>query len=417
MRCFNAKKQLFTILLIVFLGFLGTSMPYLIFPALFLNPHYSIMPETWNTASHSLFLGVTLAAYPLGQFLGSPIIGALSDDHGRKPILTGTLLIAAVSNLITGAALEWKMLGLLIFSRFVAGVMEGNLAIARALAADLKTIPKHETFGKISAVASIAYLLGPLLGGLLADISLFNGLSTATPFYLIGVLSFSLAFLSATVLKDYQSALPKKKKSLLSQLNILKRVSHLFQNKRLRFLMSASTFFTLAVDIFYEFSPVYLTSKWMLTPIQMVLYNGVLCIALAFGNGWFPSFFSKRYSNKYGIIGAMGSLTLILLGIILTSQSIPMLLFFALSGLTIGLGVTLITVSISDSAPNNIQGEIMGVQISLRFLGDGIICLLGGVLLLFSSKLILLIAAFISGLTALYYARNLNRVFDYEREE
>src|SRR5437899_299513 len=98
----SAKRQLTTILFIVFFGFLGISMPYLIFPALFLNPDYTILTQDWSPSSNALLLGVTLAAYPLGQFIGAPILGALSDDYGRKRLLSGSLLIAALCNLLTG---------------------------------------------------------------------------------------------------------------------------------------------------------------------------------------------------------------------------------------------------------------------------------------------------------------------------
>lgn len=81
------------------------------------------------------------------------------------------------------------------------------------------------------------------------------------------------------------------------------------------------------------------------------------------------------------------------------------MLLFALSGLAIGLAITLITVKISDSVSDAIQGEVMGVQVSLRVLGDAIICLLGGVSLLLSSKLILLVAAGMSICAMLYFAK------------
>lgn len=132
------KRQFWVILTIIFLGFLGISMPYLIFPALFLNPAYSILPTGWSQSSHALFLGITLAAYPLGQFIGSPILGALSDDYGRKQVLAGSLIVSAIANLFTGFAIDWHFLGLLIASRFIAGIMEGNIAIARVMATDIK---------------------------------------------------------------------------------------------------------------------------------------------------------------------------------------------------------------------------------------------------------------------------------------
>ncbi len=404
----SSYRQLLTILMVVFLGFLGISMPYLIFPALFLNPDYSIIPSTWSHSSHALFLGITLAAYPLGQFLGSPILGALSDDYGRKPLLTWSLVVAAICNLLTGLAIGWQQLTLVILSRFAAGMMEGNVAIARAMAADIKSIPKHETFGKINAAVSIAYLLGPLLGGLLADNQIYEGVTSSTPFYIISILFIALALLTALILENKKALssdeAPKEKRSVWARFRLMKRMSFLFQNRRLKFLMISSTFFTLAVDIFYEFGPVYLTDKWVLAPVQLITYNSMVCIALAVGNGWFAGYFSKRYPSPLGIIGAMGGFALFMLGTVLINQPVLMMMLFGLCGLVIGLGVTLITVKISDSVADNIQGEVMGVQLSLRVLGDAVICLLGGALLLLSSKLILVLAAIISAGTMIYYA-------------
>ena len=208
------KRQFWVILVIVFIGFLGISMPYLIFPSLFLNPAYSILPESWGGSSRALFLGITLAAYPLGQFIGSPILGSLSDDYGRKQLLSGSLLISAICNLFSGLAIEWHHLGLLIASRFAAGLMEGNVAIARAMAADITTISKHETFGKINAAASIAYLLGPLLGGLMTEKDLFEDLTFSTPFYFTCILFFCLAGLSAITLKTTVSRMLKSENGL-----------------------------------------------------------------------------------------------------------------------------------------------------------------------------------------------------------
>lgn len=397
---------MWTILLIVFFGFLGMSIPYLIFPALFLNPLYSILPADWSPASHSLLLGVTLAAYPLGQFVGSPVLGALSDDFGRQKLLSASLLLASIANLVTGLAVAWEHLTLIILSRFVGGLMEGNISIARAMAADIKSISKHESFGKINAVASIAYLLGPLIGGVLADSSGFSMVSISTPFYFISVLFFGLSILSAIMLKDSASKPNPRKphRGLWQRFNLIHRMSLLFQNRELRFLMVISTFFTLAVDIFYEFGPVHLTALWMVGPVQLIIYNAVLCVGLALGNGWLANFASKRYSAFYGTLSAIGSFALFLSVIVLAHGPFTLLILFFLSGLSIGIGATLITVRISDSVADSIQGEVMGVQMSLRFLGDGVICLMGGVLLVISSQLVIFFAAVVAALTALYYA-------------
>ncbi len=399
------KRQFRVILLIVFLGFLGISMPYLIFPALFLNPAYSILPAGASATFQALFLGITLAAYPLGQFIGSPILGALSDDYGRKWLLVGSLLVTAFCNVVTGFAIHWEHLGLLIASRFVGGVMEGNIAIARAMAADLKTLSKHKTFGRINAVTSIAYLIGPLLGGLLTDKSLLESLTTSTPFYCISVFFIFLAGLSALVLEKGAAKTLVQARTFWQRINLIKRLSELFTNKRLQYLILISTALTLAVDIFYEFGPVYLTVKWVIGPAQLVFYNGILCVGLALGNGWLPTFVTTRISHRLAILSSIGGLALFLLGIAWTDSPVLMLAFFGLTGVVIGLAVTLITVNISNSVSDAIQGEVMGVQVSLRVLGDAFICLFGSALLLASSKLILMMAAAMSLAVMVYYMR------------
>lgn len=83
-----------------------------------------------------------------------------------------------------------------------------------------------------------------------------------------------------------------------------------------------------------------------------------------------------------------------------------MMLLFAFSGIVIGAAVTLLTVKISNSVSEAVQGEVMGVQLSLRVLGDAIICLFGGALLLLSSRLILVVAAALSLLSMAYFWRN-----------
>jgi MFS family permease len=400
----DKRRQFWVILLIVFIGFVGISMPYLIFPSLFLSKTHSIIADA-DLSMAPYFLGITLAAYPLGQFIGSPILGALSDQYGRKRLLSSSLLIAALCNLASGLAIDWHHLGLLIVSRFAAGVMEGNIAIARAMAADIKALPKHETFGKINAAASIAFLVGPLLGGLLSDKELLSSLTLATPFYSICVLFFALGGIAEWTLRN--ASVPQQSEwcDWRERLNLFKRLAMLFVNKRLQFLLLASTFFTLAIDIFYEFGPVYLTVEWGLAPGQLIFYNGALCLALAVGNGWLPRIVASRIAPRLLIIRSTLMLSLCLTGMLFTNSPIAMVLLYVVIGLMIGLLVTTITVSISDAVPDTIQGEVMGLQLSLRVLGDALICAVGGALLAVSAGLILLVAVAISLLAMGYYVQ------------
>jgi MFS transporter, DHA1 family, tetracycline resistance protein len=410
MKAMGPKKQLLVILLIVFFGFLGISMPYLIFPTLFLNPEYSILSGAWGESSRVIFLGVTLAAYPLGQFIGSPILGALSDDYGRKGILLVSLVVAAFCYLLSGIAIQLGLVEILILSRFLAGLMEGNISIARAMAADIKSISKHRSFGLINAATSIAYLLGPLMGGILTHKSIFGGLTMSTPFYLISVLFFVLTPVSFFLLKESVQRTAVQAKGLWERFNLLKRLKKLFQSKRLKFLLVVVTVFSLAADTFFEFGPVYLTIKWALDPSQLATYNVALALGITVGAAWLPSFFTSKMAIKWAICCFMGGFALFLSCIAFANSTFTMLVLFGLCGLAIGAIGTLVTVKISDSAPDSIQGEVLGVQLSLRVLGDALICLFGSLLLLYSLQIVLLIAAAISVFIMFYYFLNTSKI-------
>lgn len=388
----SPKRQLWMIMMIVFLGFVGLSMPYLIFPVVFLNPEYSVLPVDWTTAQRGLFLGVTLAAYPTGQFVGAPIIGALSDDYGRKKVMAISLIIAGACNLLTAISLGWGMLPLLVVSRFCAGLMEGNLAIARAMAADIKEYDKHATFGRVSAAASLAYVAGPTLGGIFSDSTVNSQFSIETPFYIVTILFIGLALLSYYCLEQRMRPSFVRSRTLSERLNIYRRVATLFQNPSLRFYLIVVTAFTLAVDIFYEFGPVYLTVIWNATPSELAWVNSVLAVSIGVGGAGFSSLLAKRYGSRQVIPALIFCFALTLFVIAFTETLLLMYVLFGLIGFFIGSCATMLTVQVSNAAPDTIQGEVMGVQTSLRVLGDAIICLAGGILLALSAKVVLLAA-------------------------
>jgi MFS family permease len=399
----SPKRQLWMIMIIVFLGFIGLSMPYLIFPVIFLNPEYSVVPVEWTTADRGILLGITLAAYPIGQFIGSPILGALSDDYGRRKVMTISLFIAGFFNLFTALSLQWNILPLLVFSRFCAGLMEGNLAIARAMAADIKELNKHTTFGKVGAAASLAYVVGPLIGGILSDSSINSSFTLSTPFYLVTVLFLGLSVLSHYCLEGRLQPDLTHHRTIWERLNLFNRVINLFKNPNLKFYLVITSTFTIAVDIFYEFGPVYLTMIWNATPSELALYNAVLAVTISIGGAYFTGMLAKRYSSRWIVSTLITCFALTLATITFTESFVWMYFLFGLIGLAIGVSTTTLTVKISDSASDQIQGEVMGVQTSLRVFGDAIICLAGGFFLIMSPKIVLIIAVIISLGAAIAY--------------
>ncbi|MCA0175973.1 MAG: MFS transporter [Proteobacteria bacterium] len=111
-------------------------------------------------------LAVSLA-FGAANFVGSPILGALSDRYGRRRIMLVGFSGLALSFFVTSVATAlWQLVLVRIFS----GAMQANVAVANAYVADI-TAPQDRAkrFGMLGAAFGMGFILGPVLGGLLGD--------------------------------------------------------------------------------------------------------------------------------------------------------------------------------------------------------------------------------------------------------
>ena len=123
-----------------------------------------------DIASGSYAYGWVISVYALMQFVGSPILGSLSDRFGRRKIILIATAGSAIDYVIMANAptLAW-----LFVARTIAGFTAGILATANAYIVDV-TPPERraQSFGLIGAAFGIGFIVGPVLGGLLGNYSL-----------------------------------------------------------------------------------------------------------------------------------------------------------------------------------------------------------------------------------------------------
>ncbi|ACB34329.1 major facilitator superfamily MFS_1 [Leptothrix cholodnii SP-6] len=136
---------------------------------------------TGSQADHAFWYGVVTFSFGLANFFGAPILGALSDQYGRRPVLLVGLAGLACSFFVTALATAlWMLVAVRVFS----GALQANAAVAQAYVADISTAAdRGKRFGMLGAMFGMGFVLGPVMGGLL------GGIDLRLPFFAAGTLA------------------------------------------------------------------------------------------------------------------------------------------------------------------------------------------------------------------------------------
>lgn len=112
-------------------------------------------------------IGFLIATYAVCQLIAGPILGRLSDDVGRRPLL----LVSQVGTFIGFLILAYaRSLPLIFFSRAIDGITAGNLSLAQAYISDVtKPEDRSRAFGIIGIAFGMGFLIGPAISGFLAQ--------------------------------------------------------------------------------------------------------------------------------------------------------------------------------------------------------------------------------------------------------
>ena len=126
--------------------------------------------------------GWLIASYAITQFFCAPIVGGLSDQYGRRPVLLAALFGFGLDYLFVVFA---PTIGWLFVGRIIAGVMGASFTTAGAYIADISTPENRaQNFGIIGAAFGLGFIIGPVIGGLLGD------LGPRVPFIAAAALTF-----------------------------------------------------------------------------------------------------------------------------------------------------------------------------------------------------------------------------------
>jgi len=126
-----------------------------------------LIQDVMHTADVAPCIGWMAALYAAMQFVFSPVLGALSDRLGRRPVLLVSLAGAAINYVVMGLA---PQLWMLMLGRAVAGLTSANVSVATAYITDITPGEQRaRRFGLMGAMFGAGFIIGPMLGGLLGE--------------------------------------------------------------------------------------------------------------------------------------------------------------------------------------------------------------------------------------------------------
>lgn len=390
----KAKRQLLPYLIVVLFGYIGFSLPLPILPEMFLDPARSVLPASYSIAKKTILLGLLMASYPLGQLFGAPLLGALSDRWGRKKVILYSLSGSTLGYLITAFAVSIHRIEGVFFGLLVCGFCEGNIAIAQAIIADLTQEDEvHQRtfhFGWINLFVCLGFIIGPLIGGKLADPESVSWFTFATPFWMAAIMTMLGIVIIAFGSKETKSF------TLATRPPFLKSFVTVFKRPHFRKLYISNFFLALGFFSFFRFLPVYVEQMFNFKASMLAYVMVYDSLALAFALLFLIYPLSKYLTARKTT--ALFSTLMGLMFLVLVFPKSAFSLWFTIPpiGMFLAIAMTNGSVMISEAAEDHFQGQAMGALTSVQVSAEFLISIIGGLLATQIPALPLIVGAFMA---------------------
>ena len=313
---------------------------------------------TGSQADQAYWYGVVAFSFGIANFIASPILGALSDQYGRRPILLLGFLGLCISFFGTAMA---TALWVLIAVRVMGGAMQANISIANAYVADFTPADQRtKRFGMLGAMQGVGFIIGPVMGGLLGAINLH------LPFLAAGILASANLVYGYFVLPE---SLPADKRKpfrwhTAKPWTALKTLAAL---RGVGSLVGVVAFSGLAQFMLYTSWVLYTTFKFGWGPLENGWSLAAVGVVSVIMQGFVLGKLLKRYSpQSLAIVGLISSA----LAYLLWGLAWEGWMMFAVIGVNfLGTVVTAAVNSmISSAADAKNQGTTLGAVSSLNSL-------------------------------------------------
>lgn len=347
----NSKLPIFVIFTTVVLDSMGIGIIIPVMPALFAE-----VTGSEKISDIAIWGGLLASTFALMQFIFGPILGALSDRYGRKPILLLALFVMAAYYLLMGFA---QTLWLLFLGRLIGGITAATHATANAYMADISSPEeKAARFGMLGAGFGLGFVLGPLIGGLLGE------WGPRAPFFAAAMLAAANGVLCYFVLKESLKT-KNRREFMWYRANPIGAILDLRKFEGIYSLLLVFLLFTIGTSIYAAIWPFFTVERFSWSPgmigISLTIYG--VCFAIVQGVLVRPAI--KIWGEKKTIIiGFCFEFSAMVTFAFLTDGKI-LIILIPLASFGV-LAQPAIQAILSKSVGDDRQGAIQGVASSLN---------------------------------------------------
>lgn len=401
---------MFILFLVIGSDAVGYGMSFPLFAILFgskANPFY--VGSHLNIEYLFIYFGIFISIYNLGQLVANPVLGALSDSVGRKPVLAYSLFGTLVSRCLLLYSLLQMNIYLLFFSRFLDGATGGIMSLVNASVMD--TSEEKDRVKYMSWVSSsfilAGFVIGPLFFTLFSSFSSFYaiiGPVMLSIFCSLIALFVTLVFFPETLAKEKIHAVPSVKVLLSKLVHSLDNLKLIAQEKSFRPLFLAYGFMYFSFTVYSNFSSQFLASFRNFSQGELGIYyfvNGA-CIFL------FETLVAYKILNKYKINEKILYLAS-LVGLFVVSFSLAPSFKFIIANTAISMFFVTLLIAYARSQVAKVKSEhkgaIMGTFSSVQVLAMAIAPVVGGLVSNISVRLPFFLAAILFTITGFLFRR------------
>jgi len=319
----------------------------------------------------AMWFGIMSMVFGLMQFIFMPMLGAISDRVGRRPVLMYSMAGMCINFLATAWA---PTLAFLFLGRVIGGMSSASMSVASAYASDISTHENRaKSFGKVGAAFGLGFICGPMLGGLLGSVNLH------LPFYVAaGLSAANLAYGYFVVPESLPAGL--RAPFALAKINPFASLLKLLRRTEIRGLVAVYALMTFAQMMLQSTWVLYTTFRFDWTPRDNGIALFCVGVSAAVVQAGLLSVLMKRFGEvRLSLLGLLsGCITYMLYG--LATHGWMMYVFILCNLLAFAAGPALQGI-ISKSSAASEQGELMGSLQSISSLGIIVMPLVGTAIL------------------------------------